>query len=78
MSSQVADVADPGIRQQSDTARRVIEAAIELLHEQPPVPLTMRAVAARASIPVATAYNYFSSKNVLIAEAYLEMLRTVP
>jgi AcrR family transcriptional regulator len=78
MSSQVADVADPGIRQQSDTARRVIEAAIELLHEQPPVPLTMRAVAARASIPVGTAYNYFSSKSALIAEAYLEMLRTVP
>jgi AcrR family transcriptional regulator len=47
------------------------------LHEQPRVRLTMRAVAARASVPAATAYNYFSSKNALIAEVYLEMLRSV-
>jgi AcrR family transcriptional regulator len=64
-------------RQQGDTARRVMDAAIDLLHEQPRVRLTMRAVAARASVPAATAYNYFSSKNALIAEVYLEMLRTV-
>jgi AcrR family transcriptional regulator len=63
--------------QQGDTARRVLDAAIELLQEQPRVELTMRAVAARASVPMATAYNYFSSKNALIAQVYLEMLRTV-
>jgi AcrR family transcriptional regulator len=78
MSSQVVDVARPDVRPQGVTARRVLDAAIELLQEQPRVALTMRSVAARASVPVATAYNYFSSKNALIAEAYLEMLRTVP
>jgi AcrR family transcriptional regulator len=78
MSSQSVDVALPDVLQQGDTARRVLDAAIELLQEQPRAALTMRAVAARASVPVATAYNYVSSKNALIAEAYLEMLRTVP
>jgi AcrR family transcriptional regulator len=72
VSNHIVDVA-----RQGDTARRVLDAAIDLLHEQPRVGLTMRAVAARASVPTATAYNYFSSKNALIAEAYLEMLRTV-
>jgi hypothetical protein len=52
MSSRVADVANPGVRQQSDSARGVLE-AIELLHDQPPVPSTMRTVAARAAVPVA-------------------------
>jgi AcrR family transcriptional regulator len=65
-------------RSHEDTARKVLDAAIELLQEQPRVELTMRAVAARASVPTATAYNYFSSKNALIAQVYLELLRTVP
>ncbi|MDT5297702.1 MAG: hypothetical protein QOG79_944 [Mycobacterium sp.] len=65
-------------RSHEDTARKVLDAAIELLQEQPRVELTMRAVAARASVPSATAYNYFSSKNALIAQVYLELLRTVP
>jgi AcrR family transcriptional regulator len=79
---QIADAANLNVprrkRPQEDTARKVLDAAIELLHEQPRVELTMRAVAARASVPSATAYNYFSSKNALIAQVYLELLRTVP
>ncbi|CAM5689894.1 TetR family transcriptional regulator [Mycolicibacterium aubagnense] len=38
----------------------------------------MRAVAARAKVAPATAYTYFSSKNHLIAEVYLDMVRQVP
>ncbi len=38
----------------------------------------MRAVAARAKVAPATAYTYFSSKNHLIAEVYLDLVRQVP
>ena len=40
--------------------------------------LTVRAVAARAKVAPATAYTYFSSKNHLIAEIYLDLVRQVP
>lgn len=40
--------------------------------------LTVRAVAARAKVAPATAYTYFSSKNHLIAEVYLDLVRQVP
>ena len=38
----------------------------------------MRAVAARAGVAPATAYTYFSSKNHLIAEMYLDLVSRVP
>jgi AcrR family transcriptional regulator len=37
----------------------------------------VRAVAARAKVAPATAYTYFSSKNHLIAEIYLDLIRRV-
>ncbi|RFZ54231.1 HTH-type transcriptional regulator BetI [Mycobacterium marinum] len=40
--------------------------------------LTVRMVAARAGVSPATAYTYFSSKNHLIAEVYLDLVRKVP
>ena len=38
----------------------------------------VRAVAARAHVAPATAYTYFSSKNHLVAEVYLDLVRQVP
>ena len=40
--------------------------------------LTMRAVAARAHVSAASAYTYFPSKDALIAEVYLRLIRGVP
>ncbi len=40
--------------------------------------LTVRTVAARANVAPATAYTYFSSKNHLVAEVYLDLIRQVP
>lgn len=49
-----------------------------MLRESAYADLTVRAVAARAKVAPATAYTYFSSKNHLIAEVYLDMVRQVP
>ncbi len=49
-----------------------------MLREKSYADLTVRAVAARAQVAPATAYTYFSSKNHLIAEVYLDLVRQVP
>ncbi|MGH3595885.1 MAG: TetR family transcriptional regulator, partial [Mycobacterium sp.] len=49
-----------------------------VLREKSYADLTVRAVAARAKVAPATAYTYFSSKNHLIAEVYLDLVRQVP
>ena len=49
-----------------------------MLRESSYADLTVRAVAARAKVAPATAYTYFSSKNHLIAEVYLDLVRQVP
>ncbi|MBV9320411.1 MAG: TetR family transcriptional regulator [Mycobacterium sp.] len=51
---------------------------METLREKSYADLTVRAVAARAKVAPATAYTYFSSKNHLIAEVYLDLVRQVP
>ncbi len=51
---------------------------MEMLRESSYADLTVRAVAARAKVAPATAYTYFSSKNHLIAEVYLDLVREVP
>ena len=56
----------------------MLDAAVELLRETKYSELTVRAIAARAEVSPATAYNYFKSKNGLIAEVYLRLVRTVP
>ncbi|MBV9089924.1 MAG: TetR family transcriptional regulator [Mycobacteriaceae bacterium] len=82
MSSEaVSAVTDLGARRrnrrQEETVRKVLDAAVELLRENSYSDLTMRAVAARAGVAPATAYTYFSSKNALVAEAYLRLVRNV-
>ena len=49
-----------------------------MLRESSYADLTVRAVAARAKVAPATAYTYFSSKNHLIAEVYLDLMQQVP
>lgn len=68
----------PRNRRQEETFRKVLTAGIEMLRESSYGDLTVRAVAARAKVAPATAYTYFSSKNHLIAEVYLDLLKQVP
>lgn len=68
----------PRNRRQEETFRKVLTAGMEMLRESSYANLTVRAVAARAKVAPATAYTYFSSKNHLIAEIYLDLMRQVP
>ncbi|MBV8863041.1 MAG: TetR family transcriptional regulator [Mycobacterium sp.] len=68
----------PRNRRQLETFRKVLTAGVEVLRETSYADLTVRAVAARAKVAPATAYTYFSSKNHLIAEVYLDLVRGVP
>ncbi len=68
----------PRNRRQEETFRKVLRAGVEMLRESSYADLTVRAVAARAKVAPATAYTYFSSKNHLIAEVYLDLMRQVP
>ena len=65
-------------RRQEETFRKVLAAGVEVLRDSSYTDLTVRAVAARAKVAPATAYTYFSSKNHLIAEVYLDLVRRVP
>jgi len=74
-----AEPADPPRnRRQEETFRKVLRAGIEMLRESSYGDLTVRAVAAKAKVAPATAYTYFSSKNHLIAEVYLDLIKQVP
>ena len=68
----------PRNRRQEETFRKILTAGVEMLRESSYADLTVRAVAARAKVAPATAYTYFSSKNHLIAEVYLDLMRQVP
>jgi AcrR family transcriptional regulator len=68
----------PRNRRQEETFRKVLAAGVEMLRESSYADLTVRAVAARAKVAPATAYTYFSSKNHLIAEVYLDLVRQAP
>lgn len=63
---------------QEETVRRLVSAALETMRDSSYADLTVRGVAARAGVAPATAYTYFSSKNHLVAEVYLELVRKVP
>ncbi len=63
---------------QEETFRKLVLAALDTLRASSYADLTVRAVAARANVAPATAYTYFSSKNHLIAEVYLDLVRQVP
>lgn len=78
-SDALAVTADvPRNRRQEETFRKVLTAGLETLRDKSYADLTVRAVAARAKVAPATAYTYFSSKNHLIAEVYLDLVRQVP
>ncbi len=64
-------------RRQEETFRKVLDAGLDMLRESSYAELTVRAVAARAKVAPATAYTYFSSKNHLIAEIYLNLVQQV-
>lgn len=74
----------PRNRRQEETFRKVLTAGLDTLRalrtqpENSYADLTVRMVAARAKVAPATAYTYFSSKNHLIAEVYLDLVRRVP
>jgi len=74
----VALTESPRNRRQEETFRKVLTAGVEMLRESSYADLTVRAVAARAKVAPATAYTYFSSKNHLIAEVYLDLVGQVP
>lgn len=63
---------------QEGTVRKLVQAALDMLRESSYSELTVRAVAARARVAPATAYTYFASKNHLVAEVYLDLVRQVP
>jgi len=77
-SSEAGPADPPRNRRQEETFRKVLTAAVATLRESSYADLTVRAVAARAKVAPATAYTYFSSKNHLIAEVYLDLMRQVP
>lgn len=80
-TTPVAAVDDLEVRRnarQEETFRKVLTAGVELLRESSYADLTVRAVAARAKVAAATAYTYFSSKNHLVAEVYLDLIRQAP
>lgn len=57
------------------SVRKLIDSAVEELGGTPYSELSVRSVAARAAVSPTTAYTYFPSKDALIAEAYLRLLR---
>lgn len=56
--------------QRARTVERLTDAAVDELSASGYSGLTVRAVAARSGVAPATAYNYFSSKEHLIAEVF--------
>jgi AcrR family transcriptional regulator len=75
-SNAVAE--SPRRPRQEETFRKLVGAALDTLRGSSYAELTVRAVAARANVAPATAYTYFSSKNHLVAEVYLDLIREVP
>ena len=78
LATAVRDGAESRRPRQEETFRKLLDAALETLRTSSYEGLTMRAVAARARVAPATAYTYFSSKNQLVAEVYLDLVRKVP
>lgn len=80
MSSEATPTVDesaPWTPRQVDRVNRVLDAALQMLGESSYSELTVRSIAAQAGVSTATAYNYFGSKNALIAETYLRRVRSV-
>ncbi len=63
---------------QAETVEKLAQAALEELRQVGYDALTVRSVAGRAQVAPATAYNYFSSKNHLVAEVFWRRLAARP
>ena len=63
---------------QAETVARLVSAALDEVRAVGFEMLTVRAVAARASVAPATAYTYFASKNHLVAEVFWRELQRLP
>ena len=63
---------------QLETVEKLTQAALAELREGGYDALTVRTVAGRAKVAPATAYNYFSSKNHLVAEVFWRRLAARP
>jgi AcrR family transcriptional regulator len=65
-------------QRQADTVRRLTDAVIEEVRRAGYENFTVRDVARRAEIGVATAYTYFASKDHMLAEVFWRRLRALP
>jgi AcrR family transcriptional regulator len=63
---------------QAEVVQRLVDAALEEVRAVGYEGLTVRNVAKRADISAATAYNYFSSKDHLVAEVAWRRLQALP
>lgn len=59
-------------------ARKVLDAAVELLGEVPYDSVTLRSIAGRAGVAHAAVCAHFRSTDAIVAEIYLELLRAAP
>lgn len=59
---------------QIETVQKVLDAAMEELRQVGFEAMTLRTVAHRASVAPATVYNYFSSKNHVVAEIFWRLV----
>ena len=57
---------------------KVLDATVELLRLTPYAAITTRSIADRAGVDHADLCAYFRSKNAIVAEVYLELLRAAP
>jgi AcrR family transcriptional regulator len=57
---------------------KVLDATVELLRELPYASITTRSIAEHAGVDHADLCAYFRSKNAIVAEVYLELLRAAP
>lgn len=64
----LTDIAEPGRREQAKTERRIkiVRAARDLIRETGETNLSMRMIAKRAGVSVATPYNLFGSKRAVV------------
>src|SRR5438874_11167489 len=63
---------------QAIAVERLVEAAVREIRAKGYEGLTVRNVAARARVALATAYTYFASKDHLITEVFWRRLRALP
>ena len=79
-SAKIIYLRSYGDRDREDHAvvGRVLDATVEMLREAPFTELTTRRIAERACVPHGELCAYFRSKDAIVAEVYLGLLRDAP